>query len=178
MHSYTTFVLSLSLGVRLVHSLRYDAQYLDYNLNQNDTAVNPLDYNGRWENHSYTPSPTNWRFPFYTLFLDRYVNGDPSNDNANGTAFEQDIRSTQLRHGGDLQGLLDSLDYIHGMGIKVGEALCDVLFHVDMCREYTSPDHRSSTNHGSRIPIRYVLYPRTKPRALRLFHFDRILTLC
>lgn len=50
---------------------------------------------------------------------DRWVNGDPSNDNANGTVFEQDIQSTQLRHGGDIQGLIDSLDYIAGMGIKV-----------------------------------------------------------
>ena len=24
----------------------------------------------------------------------------------------------QLRHGGDLQGLIDSLDYVQGMGIK------------------------------------------------------------
>ncbi|KAL1865860.1 Cell wall alpha-1,3-glucan synthase ags1 [Diaporthe australafricana] len=50
--------------------------------------------------------------------LDKWVNGDPSNDNANGTLFEQDIWSTQLRHGGDIQGLIDSLDYIQGMGIK------------------------------------------------------------
>jgi glycosidase len=27
-------------------------------------------------------------------------------------------RQTQLRHGGDLQGLVDSLDYLQGMGIK------------------------------------------------------------
>ena len=27
-------------------------------------------------------------------------------------------RQTQLRHGGDLQGLVDSLDYIQGMGIR------------------------------------------------------------
>jgi alpha-1,3-glucan synthase len=49
---------------------------------------------------------------------DRLANGDPSNDNANGTAFEQDIHSNQFRHGGDLAGLEDSLDYLQGMGIK------------------------------------------------------------
>jgi alpha-1,3-glucan synthase len=27
-------------------------------------------------------------------------------------------RQTQLRHGGDVQGLVDSLDYLQGMGIK------------------------------------------------------------
>lgn len=51
--------------------------------------------------------------------MDRYVNGDPTNDNLNGTVFETDMMSTQIRNGGDLQGLVDSLDYIAGMGIKV-----------------------------------------------------------
>lgn len=70
--------------------------------------------------HAYHPSPDNWRFPFYTIMLDRWVNGDPHNDNINGTAFERDSRSTQLRYGGDVNGLIDSLDYIQGMGIRVG----------------------------------------------------------
>jgi alpha-1,3-glucan synthase len=114
------FVLPLSFGVKFTQSLPYEPQYVDYNLNQNASALNPLSYSGQWEDHSFTPSPSNWRFPFYTLFLDRYVNGDPTNDDANETAFEHDSTSTQLRHGGDLQGLVDSLDYISGMGIKVG----------------------------------------------------------
>ena len=50
--------------------------------------------------------------------LDRFVNGDPTNDDANGTAWEQDLYGTQLRHGGDIKGLQDTLDYIQGMGIK------------------------------------------------------------
>ena len=50
--------------------------------------------------------------------LDRFVNGDPTNDNANGTAWEQDLYGTQLRHGGDVKGLQDTLDYIQGMGFK------------------------------------------------------------
>jgi alpha-1,3-glucan synthase len=100
-------------------SLKYDPLEEAYNLNTNKEAQHPLDYTGQWENHTYHPSPNNWRFPFYTLFLDRYVNGDPSNDNANGTIFEQDVMETQFRHGGDLAGLVDSLDYIQGIGIKV-----------------------------------------------------------
>ncbi|KAK9425223.1 hypothetical protein SUNI508_13206 [Seiridium unicorne] len=99
-------------------ALRYDASHSDYNLNQNGTATNPLDYWGEWEGHSYTSSPDNWRFPFYTVSLDRYANGDPSNDEANGTAFEHDWMSNQFRFGGDVLGLMNDLDYIHGMGIK------------------------------------------------------------
>jgi alpha-1,3-glucan synthase len=106
----------------LAQGLHYDPSEIDYNLNTNKKATNPLEYSGARKNHDYWPSPDNWRMPFYTLFLDRYANGDPSNDDINGTVYEQDITSNQLRHGGDLQGLVDSLDYIQGMGVKVCSA--------------------------------------------------------
>jgi len=111
-------VLVLGLLASLATAARFDLAQLNYNLNTNLTATNPLDYWGERAGHTYQESPSSWRFPFYSLFLDRYVNGDPQNDNANGTVFEQDVMSTQLRHGGDIQGLVDSLDYIQGMGIK------------------------------------------------------------
>lgn len=110
---------ALTILVRSTGAYSYDPFYTAYNTNQNETAVDPLDYWGEWTNHTYTPSPENWRFPFYTVMLDRFVNGDPTNDNVNGTAFEHDMNSNQMRHGGDLQGFVDTLDYIHGMGIKV-----------------------------------------------------------
>lgn len=100
-------------------ALRYDPQELLYNLNTNETATDPLDYWGAWENHTFNPSPSNWRMPMYTLMLDRFANGDPTNDDANGTQYEHDLTQTQLRHGGDISGLQDSLDYLQGMGIKV-----------------------------------------------------------
>lgn len=46
------------------------------------------------------------------------MNGNPVNDIANATAHEQDVHSTQLRFGGDIAGVVDSLDYLHGLGIK------------------------------------------------------------
>jgi len=109
----------LTLLLSPVYALRYDPAYIEWNLNQNETATNVLDYSGVWENHAFTPSPENWRFPFYTIMLDRFVNGDPTNDNANGTIYEMDDQETQLRNGGDIKGLMNSLDYLQGMGIKV-----------------------------------------------------------
>lgn len=112
--------ISLFCSTTFVHGLKYDASEEEFNLNANTTATDPRDY---WvterTDHVYNPSPSNWRFPFYTVFMDRFVNGDPTNDNMNGTVFETDMMSTQIRNGGDLQGLVDSLDYIAGMGIKV-----------------------------------------------------------
>jgi alpha-1,3-glucan synthase len=150
---FVTILLYLGLAVERVTSLRYAPEYAKWNLNTNQEAIHPLDYSGTWENHTYNKSPTNWRFPVYTLFLDRWVNGDPTNDNANGTLFEQDITSTQFRHGGDMQGLIDSLDYIQGFGIKVSDMPVDYTYFkfTDNVRLSTLLAHPSSTCHGSPI---------------------------
>lgn len=110
---------TLALCLIQVYALPYLDEYADWNLNTKQGETDPTKYWGQWEDHDFQPSPDNWRFPFYTLFLDRFVNGDPSNDNINGTLFEVDITSNQLRYGGDIEGLIDTLDYIQGMGIKV-----------------------------------------------------------
>ena len=100
-------------------TLQWDPEHAGYNLNENEEATQPTDYSGAWANHTYHPSPTNWRFPFYVLTIDRYVDGDPSNNEANGTVFEHDWMTNQFRFGGDVKGLQYDLDYIQGMGIKV-----------------------------------------------------------
>ena len=41
------------------------------------------------------------------------------------TTFEHDV-DQRIRHGGDVAGLVDTLDYLHGMGIKVC-LMCDPL---------------------------------------------------
>ncbi|KAJ5112554.1 hypothetical protein N7532_000599 [Penicillium argentinense] len=117
MHWKYTSVL-LGFLVALGKCWPYDKSLVDYNLNENPDATNAAEYWGEWPNHTYHPSPENWRFPVYTLFLDRFVNGDPTNDNINGTFFEHDLNSNQMRHGGDVLGLVDTLDYLQGMGIK------------------------------------------------------------
>lgn len=144
----------------LAGALRYDPAFEEWNLNTNKEATSPLDYTGTRIGHKYMPSPDNWRFPFYTVMLDRWVNGDPSNDNANGTLFEQDIWSTQLRHGGDVQGLVDSLDYIQGMGIKVLAVDPQSYLHgffypnIDQHRVFTLLDRLLSINHGDMMRTR------------------------
>ncbi|SMR54883.1 unnamed protein product [Zymoseptoria tritici ST99CH_3D1] len=129
----------------------YDPREVDYNLNTDRDAKQPLQYAGQWEGHNYTKSPDNWRFPFYTLFLDRFVNGDPTNDNINGTLFEHDPLSTLFRHGGDAKGLTDSLDYLQGMGVKgiyiAGTILLSFPWAYDQYSPYdtTVLDHHFAT---------------------------------
>jgi alpha-1,3-glucan synthase len=110
--------LFLGLLPAVCESSWYDKAEEPWNLNTAQDASQVLDYASEWPNHEYFASPKNWRMPFYSFFPDRFVNGDPTNDNANHTAWEHDHVSNQFRFGGDLQGVVDSLDYIHGLGIR------------------------------------------------------------
>ena len=68
-------LLVVILHTLLTTSLRYSPDHVGFNLNENQTAVDPLNYWGEWTNHDFFPSPSNWRMPMYTLMLDRFVNG-------------------------------------------------------------------------------------------------------
>lgn len=50
----------------------------------------------------------------YFLMIDRFYNGDPSNDDWGG--FEARPDDPRGWHGGDIAGIIDKLDYIQGMG--------------------------------------------------------------
>ncbi|MCE2426084.1 MAG: glycoside hydrolase family 13 protein [Pseudomonadales bacterium] len=52
----------------------------------------------------------------YLVMPDRFANGDPSNDSVPGMLEEADRANPDGRHGGDLQGIIDHLDYIADMG--------------------------------------------------------------
>ena len=116
------FVLPLVLITSLiiqVAAIAYRADLVPYNLNTNANAQSVLEYDTSRPNATYTPSPTNWRaLPFYTLLLDKFADGDPTNNDFFNSTFENDWRETNLRFGGDIKGLVNRLDYIHGMGIK------------------------------------------------------------
>lgn len=52
----------------------------------------------------------------YQVMPDRFVNGDPSNDSVAHMADKPNRASGAGRHGGDIKGIINSLDYIAGMG--------------------------------------------------------------
>lgn len=62
----------------------------------------------------HVPSP-DWRDQvIYFVMIDRFANGDPTNDDQG--AGEYDPTSGAHWSGGDLQGVIDRLDYIQGIG--------------------------------------------------------------
>ena len=179
------YLVALASLSTLISASWYDETEVEWNLNINQNAASPLEYSTLWDNHTYTPSPKNWRMPFYSFFLDRFVNGDPSNDNANGTAWEHDPTGTQLRHGGDMKGVVDSLDYLHGLGIRgiylVGSIMINLPWSSDgySPRDHTILDHHFGTLQEVRDAIdaihargMYVIADNTMATMSDLFGFE------
>ncbi len=54
----------------------------------------------------------------YLIFPDRFANGDPSNDNVPGMLQGLERDSLTGRHGGDLKGIADHLDYLTDLGVS------------------------------------------------------------
>lgn len=52
----------------------------------------------------------------YQIMPDRFANGDASNDNVAGMREKADRKNGGGRHGGDIQGAIDHLDYIAKLG--------------------------------------------------------------
>ena len=52
----------------------------------------------------------------YLLMPDRFANGNPDNDNMPGMLEQADRSNPNGRHGGDIQGIINNLDYIKDLG--------------------------------------------------------------
>lgn len=86
----------------------------------------------------------------YFLMPDRFSNGDPSNDRVAGMLDQSLNRdSIFLRHGGDLKGVINHLDYLQNLGVTT-VWLTPVL-------ENDMPDR---TEHGYAITNHYKVDPR------------------
>jgi alpha-1,3-glucan synthase len=132
----TTALVAFHLLLDFTGASPYRADLTDYNLNINQNAQSPMEYQAERPGNKYTGSPTNWRaLPVYTVLLDKFADGNPANNDYFKSLFESDWRETQLRYGGDLRGLQARLDYLQGMGVKVifvsGTPFLNMLWQAD-----------------------------------------------
>ncbi|SHF72629.1 glycoside hydrolase family 13 protein [Pedobacter caeni] len=100
----------------------------------------------------------------YLLMPDRFSNGDPKNDVVKGmkeTKLNRD--SMYYRHGGDLQGLINKLDYLKDLGITA----------IWMTPEIEN-DMASASYHGYAATDHYKIDPRYGTLALYKTLVDKI----
>jgi len=53
----------------------------------------------------------------YLVMPDRFANGDPNNDSVNSMTEKANRSEKGGRHGGDIQGIIDHLDYLQDLGV-------------------------------------------------------------
>lgn len=89
----------------------------------------------------------------YLIMPDRFANGNADNDSTDDTAEKVNRSNPGRRHGGDLQGMIDHLDYIADLGataIWSTPLLLDnengASYHGYSCSDYYLIDPRFGTN--------------------------------
>lgn len=99
----------------------------------------------------------------YQIYVDRFCNGDTDNDVRDGEYF---YRGRPVRHaadwndavdkaddgrffGGDLQGIIDRLDYLEGLGVDV--IYLNPIFVSPSCHKYDVQDYRHIDPHFGKI---------------------------
>ncbi|MCL3779874.1 alpha-amlyase [Prolixibacteraceae bacterium JC049] len=89
----------------------------------------------------------------YLLMPDRFSNGNEENDSTDDTAEEANRNIKDGRHGGDIQGIIDRLDYLKDLGVtsiwstpllEDNEPVCS--YHTYACSNYYKIDSRYGTN--------------------------------
>ncbi|WP_234110265.1 glycoside hydrolase family 13 protein [Chryseobacterium sp. R2A-55] len=87
------------------------------NLKDGKRLVNSYDYELRQRNpnsanrESYTSKDV-----MYLIMPDRFANGNPANDSSKNLIEKSDRNNPNGRHGGDLRGIINNLDYIQNLG--------------------------------------------------------------
>lgn len=89
----------------------------------------------------------------YLIFPDRFANGDPSNDTMPQTAEAVNREAYDGRHGGDIQGIINHLDYISELGATAIWSTPLLLdnepqgsYHGYACGDYYHIDPRFGSN--------------------------------
>lgn len=118
-----------------------------------------LSYTYVLNNRDQTPGriqPVTSKNLIYLLMPDRFANGDPSNDVVRGlqeTKLNRD--SMYYRHGGDIQGVINNLDYFNDLGVTA----------IWMTPEIEN-DMKQASYHGYAATDNYKIDPRYGTNAL------------
>jgi glycosidase len=102
----------------------------------------------------------------YELMPDRFANGNPGNDNVAGMTEQANRADGNGRHGGDIQGMADHLDYIAAMGYTqvwptplLESNMTQVSYHGYASTSHYRIDPRYGSNEDYR---RFVAQARSK----------------
>ena len=141
----------LFVDVEVARTAEPGTRYLVFS-REGETFKVPYDIAARREGSAARQSFTTADM-IYLLMPDRFADGDPSIDSTSDTAEKADRSAFFGRHGGDLQGMIDRLGYIAGLGATAVWATPLLLdnepegsYHGYACADYYRIDPRFGTN--------------------------------
>ncbi|MBQ2950845.1 MAG: glycoside hydrolase family 13 protein [Prevotella sp.] len=139
--NYLLVYLNLSGAQPGEMTLKLDGKKVKYQLKQREKAGA--------ERHGFTNEDV-----LYMLMPDRFASGSTDNDQIKGmNAYKNDRTQPSLRHGGDLEGIRQHLDYFNQLGVTA-------LWFTPVL-ENNSPDNNGfSTYHGYATTDYYRVDPR------------------
>jgi glycosidase len=114
-------------------------------------VIHHIDYvlKARDKNSANRPSYTT-KDVIYLITPDRFANGDPRNDAAPGFREPNPARKEMYgRHGGDIKGIADRLDYLHDMGFTA-------IWNLPVLTN----DQAKESYHGYAVTDHYAIDPR------------------
>ncbi|MAI63308.1 MAG: alpha-amlyase, partial [Alteromonas sp.] len=130
------------------------AQDLTLTLTDNDGSYRRLHYSldkrkeGSASRKGFGPKDA-----IYLIAPDRFANGNTANDNVDGYQDKVDRQLKGGRHGGDIQGIVDNLDYIKSMGFTqiwtmplLENAMDKYSYHGYSTTDYYNIDPRFGSN--------------------------------
>ena len=105
------------------------------------------------EKNSATRQGFNSSDVIYLITPDRFVNGNPENDWVEGMKEQPNRNDKDGRHGGDIQGIINSLDYLQNMGFTavwlnpvLENNMTQVSYHGYSTTDFYKVDPRYGTN--------------------------------
>ena len=140
----------VALDIAISASAKPGKVIIEFSNNAGKNSVEwPLKSRRKGKGETYAQGVTSSDF-IYFLMPDRFSNGDPSNDKIPGM-LDQSLNRDSIfyRHGGDIQGIINHLDYFQSLGVTT--------LWLTPVLENNMPDR---TEHGYAITNHYKVEPR------------------
>lgn len=103
---------------------------------------------------------------WYQIFPERFSNGDPSNDPETVLPWDSEQPSRENFFGGDLQGIIDKLDYLEDLGIN-GLYLCPI-FTAPSNHKYDTTNYYEIDPHFGNKQLFRMLVEEAHQRGMRV----------
>ena len=113
--------------------------------NANEWGITPFQFAYITKADLYEESKWLQESVAYQIFVERFANGDHSNDTEDTMEWGDDNLTFKSQFGGDLQGIIDKLDYLKDLGIDL---------------VYLTPIFKSNTIHKYNVSDYYEIDPQ------------------